>query len=54
MEPVILNHLSKLEFGEPQTFNNMTVIPLLSSMNHTPQYMSLGEAMGKGSSPLPR
>ncbi|HSB06379.1 MAG TPA: DUF6569 family protein [Thermodesulfobacteriota bacterium] len=26
----------------------MAVIPLFSSLNHTPQYLSLGEAMGEG------
>jgi hypothetical protein len=48
MDQIIINFLSKLELGELQAFNNMAIIPLFSSMNHTPQYLSLGEAMGKG------
>ena len=48
MERIIINFLSKLELGELQTFKNMAIIPLFSSVNHTPQYLSLGEAMGKG------
>lgn len=48
MDQIIINFLSKLELGELQIFKNMAIIPLFSSMNHTPQYLSLGEAMGKG------
>jgi len=48
MDPIITNYLSKLEFGEMQVFKNMVIIPLFSSMKHTLQYLSLGEAMGKG------
>jgi hypothetical protein len=48
MDQIIINFLSKLELGELQAFNNMAIIPLFNSMNHTPQYLSLGEAMGKG------
>ncbi|OGP90112.1 MAG: hypothetical protein A2157_17390 [Deltaproteobacteria bacterium RBG_16_47_11] len=48
MDQIIINFLSELELGELQTFKNMAIIPLFSSMNHTPQYLSLGEAMGKG------
>jgi len=48
MDQTIINFLSKLEFGELQTFKNMAIIPLLSSVNHTIQYLSLGEAMRNG------
>jgi len=48
MDQIIVNFLSKLELGELQAFKNMAILPLFSSMNHTPQYLSLGEAMGKG------
>ena len=48
MDQIIINFLSKLELGELQTFKNMAMIPLFSSVDHTPQYLSLGEAMGKG------
>ena len=48
MEQVVMDFLSKLELGEAQIFKNMAVIPLFNSMNRTPRYLSLGEAMGKG------
>ena len=48
MEQVVMDFLSKLELGEAQIFKNMAVIPLFNSMNRTPRYISLGEAMGKG------
>ena len=48
MDQIIINFLSKLELGKLQTFKNMAVIPLFSSLNHTPQYLSLGDARGKG------
>lgn len=48
MDQIMINFLSKLEFGELQAFKNMAVIPLFNSVNHVPQYLSLGEALGKG------
>jgi hypothetical protein len=48
MDQIIINFLSRLEFGELQVFKNMAIIPLFNSMNHNPQYISLGEALGKG------
>jgi hypothetical protein len=48
MDQIIINFLSKLELGELQAFRNMAIIPLFNSMNHAPQYLSLGEAIGKG------
>ncbi len=48
MDQIIMNFLSKLELGELKIFKNMAVIPLFSSMDGSPQYLSLGEAMGKG------
>jgi hypothetical protein len=48
MDPIITNYLSKLEFGETQVFKNMMVIPLLTSVNHGPEYISLGEALKQG------
>ena len=41
MDPIITNYLSRLEFGEIQVFKNMTVIPLLTSVNHGPEYICL-------------
>jgi hypothetical protein len=48
MDQIIINFLSKLELGELQAFNNMAIIPLFSSVNHAPRYLSLGEALEKG------
>ena len=48
MDQIIVNFLSGLELGELRNFNNMAIITLFSSTNGSPQYLSLGEAMGKG------
>ena len=45
MDPIVTNYLLKLEFGEPQTFNNMAVIPLLTSVDDSPKYLTLKEAL---------
>lgn len=47
METLIADYLSKLEFGELQSFNNMGVIPLLTSINGSPKYLTLKEALEK-------
>jgi hypothetical protein len=48
MDPTITNYLSKLEFCEKQVFKNMVVIPLLTSVNHGPENICLGEALKQG------
>ena len=48
MDQIIMNFLSEVELGELQNFNNMAIIPLFSPTNGSAQYLSLGEAMGKG------
>jgi hypothetical protein len=48
MDPIITNYLSKLEFGEWQTFNNMAVIPLFTSVDDSPKYLTLREALERG------
>jgi hypothetical protein len=45
MDPIISNTLSKLEFGEMQVFNNMAVIPLFTSVDDSPEYFTLKEAL---------
>jgi hypothetical protein len=45
MDPIIAGYLSKLEFGEIQTYKNMGVIPLFTSVDGNPQYMTLKEAL---------
>ena len=47
METLIADYLSKLEFGELQSFQNMGVIPLLTSINGSPKYLTLKEALEK-------
>src|SRR5512139_403742 len=48
MDQIVVSFLSELELGELKDFNNMAIIPLFSSTNSSPQYLSLGEAVGKG------
>jgi len=47
MDPIISHYLSSLEFGEVKVFQNMGVIPLYTSVNHGPQYLTLQEALEK-------
>jgi len=47
MDQIISNFLSKLEFGEAKIFNNMGVIPLFTSIDQSPQYQTLKEALEK-------
>lgn len=45
MDIIISDCLSKLEFGEYQQFNNIGIIPLFTSSNHSPEYLTLKEAL---------
>lgn len=47
MDSVIKKYLSALEFGEVQHFGNMGVLPLMCSLNHSPEYLTLKEALEK-------
>lgn len=47
MEPIITNHLSRLEFGDLQVFNNMATIPLFTPINGNHQYLTLTVALKK-------
>ena len=47
MNLIISNFLSELELGEPKVFKNMGVIPLFTSTDGNPQYLTLNEAMEK-------
>jgi len=47
MDTIIINYLSKLEFGEPLHFKNMGVIPLFTSIDHSLEYLTLKEALEK-------
>src|SRR5882672_7287949 len=46
-EQLLASFLSHLELGEKQQFGNMTVIPLFSHVNHSPEYLTLSEALEK-------
>ena len=45
MNTIIANYLRNLQFGEMQEFGNMVVIPLLTYTNHSPDYLTLKEAL---------
>ncbi|HXJ55928.1 MAG TPA: DUF6569 family protein [Verrucomicrobiae bacterium] len=47
MDALIRDYLSSLRLGAPQQFKNMTAVPLFSSLNHGPEYLTLQEAMDK-------
>lgn len=47
MDSIISHFLSKLEFGEVKIFNNMAIFPLFTSVNHSPEYLTLKEALEK-------
>jgi hypothetical protein len=47
MDAKIAEVLSTLEFGEIQQFKNMAVVPLFSPVNHSPDYLTLKEALEK-------
>lgn len=47
MDTIIANYLSKLEFGELQQFKNMGLVPLFVSINGSPEYLTLKEALEK-------
>lgn len=48
MENFVQNCLSSLKVGKPQSFENMAVFPLLTSLNGGPDYITLKEALDKG------
>jgi hypothetical protein len=48
MDPTIKKYLLSFELGETQHFKNMGIIPILSSLNHEPEYLTLKEALEEG------
>lgn len=48
MDSIIKNYLLDFKFGEAVHFENICVIPLFSSINHSPEYVTLEEALEKG------
>jgi len=47
MDTTIKKYILGLEFGKLQQFENMGVVPLLSSLNGSPEYLTLQEALEK-------
>lgn len=47
MDKEIKKYLSSLEFESLQHFKNMGVIPIVTSLNHDPEYLTLKEALDK-------
>jgi hypothetical protein len=46
MNNELKQHLGALTFGQAQTFENITILPIISGLNHSPEYLTLGEAVG--------
>lgn len=45
MDAVVKKYLQSFEFAEAQFYKNMSVFPLLSGLNHDPEYLTLKEAL---------
>jgi len=45
MESVVQNRLQSVQFGEAQTYKNITILPLIAPADGTFQYRTLGEAL---------
>jgi hypothetical protein len=48
MENAIKTRLQSVQFGEPQTFKNIAIVPLIAPVDGTFQYRTLGEALAAG------
>lgn len=44
MNVELQQYLGALAFGEAQTSDNITIPPIVSGLNHSPNYLTLGEA----------
>jgi hypothetical protein len=45
MNTLLTEYLSGIELGEPQQFRNLVVVPIFTSRNGGPEYLTLGEAL---------
>jgi len=45
MDPIIAKYIASFKFGELQCYRNMAVIPLLTSLDGSPEYLTLKEAL---------
>ena len=48
METIVKKYMESLELGDPQEFQNMSVFPILTSENHSPEYLTLKEILDRG------
>lgn len=51
---VVAEYLSKISLGEPQSYKNLTLFPLISDKHIEPNYLLLDEALEKGGRVSPR
>jgi hypothetical protein len=47
MEAAMARFLEKLELGGPEEYLNMAVFPIFAPGNHSPEYLTLKEALDK-------
>lgn len=47
MDRIVTNYITNLDFEEIQKFKNMSVIPLVTSLNHSNKYLTIKEALEK-------
>ena len=45
MDSIIADYISSFEFGQLQHYKNMGIIPLLSSLDDSPEYLTLRTAL---------
>jgi len=48
MENAVKSRLQSVQFGEPQTFKNIAIVPLIALADGAFQYLTLGEALAAG------
>ena len=46
METTVKSRLRSVQFGEPQIYKNIAIVPLIAPVDGTFQYNTLGEALG--------
>lgn len=44
MNAELKQHLGALAFGPAQNYRNITILPIVAGLNHSPDYLTLGEA----------
>jgi hypothetical protein len=44
MNDALKQHLGALVFGPAQNYRNITILPIIAGLNHSPNYLTLGEA----------